>query len=141
MAYIFCFMSVLILVGCDTPVFQVEPGDHKAILGAWSVEEWIYSGTDWHVGKNATFKFEKDRIRIPINDDVESNYSLDPTAKLPTIDITDVLGRPLTGIYRIRGTTLWLCLAGKEKGRPGSFESTKDEDVFLIKLRRLTGPK
>jgi uncharacterized protein (TIGR03067 family) len=112
------------LQGKWQPVKRVVFGDEQRE----SIEESTFTiidatrGTDMEQGKPARGGF---------------SYTIDITKKPAAIDLgTDAKHLKVTGIFKIEGDTLTMCLSFNTDSRPTQFISTRESQTILIEMRR-----
>ncbi len=121
-----------------------DKDDLAKFAGSWVFASWKHAGVvlddesrataKWSV-KGDKYKFEIDGV------EEEGSIKLDPTQKMPTIDLiisegTDK-GKVQLGIYKVEKNTITFCLARPGvKDRPTDFTSTMDNKNILVTIQR-----
>lgn len=129
---------------------QLPAGDLEDLQGTWNAVSLERGGmpAPEEVVKDTEFVFIKDifRIRSKKKNAIEKSFTfiLDETTKPKSMDVVPDQG-PGKGkqlpiaIYQLNGDKLVLCIQNNNSSteRPEKFETTKDDDLVLVKLERV----
>lgn len=123
---------------------KADKDDLAKFDGAWTFSSWQHNGRNldedsrqsakWSV-KGDKYKFEIDGV------DEEGTIKLDPSQKVPTINLTitegNDKGKEQLGIYKIDGESIIMCFARPGvKERPAEFTSTPDNSNILVTIKK-----
>jgi len=120
------------------------PAAEHPLVGEWVVDSHVASGKPLpRFGMVERVTITRDRWKVKKESEFESYLSLDGAKDPPQIDVwlPDQDGEVrCRGIYRLEGDTLTVCYTlGPD--RPTKFESLPKSGVYLLTLKRVTGPK
>lgn len=126
----------LLLVAADG-----DAGDQAKIQGTWKVVQATKRGKEApaEAVKDLTVTFKDSTVTIGAGAaKEEAGFKLDPSKKPGAIDITPPgkADRAVQGIYELKGDDLKLCWRKGGEERPAKFESTEDNGVSLLVLKR-----
>jgi uncharacterized protein (TIGR03067 family) len=137
-------MSLGLLVAAPGTKDEKDKEDLKKFEGNWVFASWNHAGealpaeardtAKWTIkGDKYTFEFA--------GMTEEGTIKLDPSKKVPTIDLTITAGndkgKEQPGIYKIDGDTITFCFARPGgTDRPKDFTSTEDDSNILIVMKR-----
>jgi uncharacterized protein (TIGR03067 family) len=141
--------AVLLVPGMTGADDEVNRAELKALCGTWVAVSGEGNGKaipKEELPVQWTFKAEGKAVfaHRERGDEARYSYTIDPSKKPKTIDITyeepsaALKNTKQFGIYKIEKSELTLCVTGigtKEKDRPKDF-TTKAEGVLLLKLER-----
>jgi uncharacterized protein (TIGR03067 family) len=114
------------------------------LLGAWAVQTTVEGGRPLPLpagGQAVEFRPDgravlRDGARPP----EEAGYASDPKKDPPEIDITPPPAGghvvAMSGIYKVEGDTLTVCVSPAAAGRPTKFESPAGQPVILMTFKR-----
>jgi uncharacterized protein (TIGR03067 family) len=129
-----------LLVAADEPKSGADK-DEKAILGTWIVTKAEREGQpdDRAVG-SITLTFEKEskvKYQRQSEDAKTGTYKLDTTKSPRQLTITPGDGnRGTTGIYKVDGDELTICMPRAEAELPTEFATKAGSKTMLIVLKR-----
>ena len=112
--------------------------------GTWALGECRYDGTD-HSNLKFKIVFKGDEGKVEGNDKVTNEYAkikftLDPTAKPKTMDLTVSAGSQtdakMEAIYEFKDNELRICAKVFGTGRPKEFDAPDGSSTVLIVLKR-----
>lgn len=122
-----------------------KPKDEEAILGKWQMEK-IDTGSpndkpppaEALAKMSMTFKKDGKMVMVVANgSEIETEYKLDTTAKLKTIDLTDGGAKTTSpGVYELDGDKLTICLNQAKTTRPSEIKAD-GKFVLLFVLKRV----
>jgi uncharacterized protein (TIGR03067 family) len=127
------------LLGADKPV---PMRDAEQMTGTWAVVKAVRNGTPAE---------QIDQVKVVINkgelhfvtagkNSPTARLTLNPSANPPAIDLVPsdggYKGKPMAGIYELRGDRLRLCFAVPGKKRPAAFASRAKSGHLLLVLKR-----
>ena len=133
-----------LVIGADEKKDDAVKEEMKKFEGTWvcvSVEQMGEKApADAVKGIKAVVK--GDKVTISQGDMVldESTYTVDPTKKPKTMDITTTTGtdkgKKSYAIYQLDGDKLLICMVENEKDRPKELATKKDSKGTLIEYKR-----
>jgi uncharacterized protein (TIGR03067 family) len=147
-----------LLIGCGPAPAMTSPDtgdkkddkkvkDEEAILGKWQMEKVDNGSPDDKpppaetlAKMSMTFKKGGKMVTVVADGrEIEGEYTLDTTAKLKTIDLTDSDSGAKTaspGVYELDGDKLTICVNPAKTTRPSEFKAD-GKFVLLFVLKRV----
>jgi RNA polymerase sigma factor (sigma-70 family) len=124
----------------DEPKAEKAKGDKEQIQGTWKVVKEEVNGAESadseELKKKCKWVITGDKITIEFDgQNAEFTYSLDLKKTPKTIDLKNVGGEKMEGIYSLQGDELKICTALVGKERPQEFD-TKSGEATLLVLKR-----
>jgi uncharacterized protein (TIGR03067 family) len=124
------------------PAAREKPKDAPTVVGVWSVESAVKGGRKDSSPPGSTLELTADGKMVlhEGGKDIPGSYKSDPKKDPPEIDLTIEDPKAgatitLTGIYKLDGDNLQICLSfGGE--RPKTFESPEMAPQVLLTLKR-----
>jgi uncharacterized protein (TIGR03067 family) len=109
--------------------------EHEKLEGTWYVVRAEAEGTpippQEYRALRLTFKNGQFTARRGKDDSDEGTYTIDPTRRPKTMDVTPRRGRPQLAVYELTGNTLKICSDTSGKERPEGFE-TRDQPGYTL---------
>src|SRR5215831_5920499 len=108
-------LSILSLAAPLTTFAAEKPDDAKNIQGTWLPVKAELRGEPMKDDflKSSTLKLNGGKYEVTAESVDKGTYTMDPTSKPKTIDVTGVegpnAGRKIPGIYELNGDTLRIC--------------------------------
>ena len=129
----------LLLLPCMSVAQDAKNAEDQKLQGTWQVLRQEYDGNDVNTEETRVvispgkiiIKDKRGERTIP--------YTLDPSMKPKTIDLTlpsNGTAIPCIGIYQLDGDTLKICFGEKGQARPTEWTSPKGSRLTLFVLRR-----
>jgi RNA polymerase sigma-70 factor (ECF subfamily) len=118
--------------------------DKEKLQGRWKLVSGEMGGKAADDLKEGTFVFKGDKVVTEKPDGMthSSDYTIDPTKKPKTIDVTPREGpegekdKTFPGIYELDGDTLKICANGPDMERPTEFKSKEGTQIMLLTFKR-----
>lgn len=141
--------AILVVVAAHPTVAAPRPKADKDDLakfeGTWVFTSWKSNGQTLDADnlESAKWSVKGDRYTFEIDGvEEEGTIKLDPTKKVPTIDLAITAGndkgKEQFGIYKIEKDTITFCFARPgAKDRPTDFTSTADNQTILVTVKRV----
>jgi RNA polymerase sigma-70 factor (ECF subfamily) len=132
---------LLFVLKREAPAKEEDKKTDKAKLqGTWQAVSGEENGRPFQDTFLTKYKatFTGDKVKLSaIDDSGEGTYTLDPTKKPKTIDITIKENEKAIGIYEVEGDTLKLCMTEDKDGneRPTEFAG-KDKAILIVFKRQ-----
>jgi uncharacterized protein (TIGR03067 family) len=132
---------LFVAVGLGAPALKDPPKeDLPSLVGEWDVKSRMVGGQRKDPVDGSTVKFTADGgAKFTGGPSIAGTYTADPTKDPAEFDIkpsATTTAPGLTGIYRVDGDTLILCLIQKGP-RPTKFESPPGSRVLLFTVKRV----
>ena len=138
------------LAGAEDAKQQAIKKDRMKIQGTWQVVALVLNGNEANQedankltvvnGSDGTWALYSEGKLV-----AKGTSTIDPTKRPKTLDfvITEGDGADKAdqylGIYQLGDNARKMCFLGPGKGRPTDFESTADNEVILVKFKRING--
>ena len=118
--------------------------DKASLVGTWKVIACESDGEkvpeEILRGEVVRWIVTADTITIKVESEFkeEDRYTLNPTKKPTTIDLTDKNGKRILGIYAVEGDSLKVCWLEGKTGRPTEFVTKPNSGLALFVFQRET---
>jgi uncharacterized protein (TIGR03067 family) len=130
-------VGAALLLAADTPKEDAARKELKKLQGTWTAVESQMEGlkdTKIHVKLQWVFQGKELFVKSGDKRVKQGSVEVDPSRKPKTIDLL-IEGKPvLLGIYELKGDTLTVCWAGKE--RPKEFKAKGNTVVNILKREK-----
>jgi uncharacterized protein (TIGR03067 family) len=147
------FLAVGVLIAADGPKEESVQKEKEKLQGLWGVDHDEHGGIPNPQKGVPVFEVTRERFDFYLlekqgerivkkaGSEKQATYTLDPTKKPKTIDVTfrtgSDKGKTLRGIYELDGDDLKVAFRfPPEKERPTEFSSEKDDSVQVFFLKR-----
>ena len=143
----FSVSTVLVAVAVTAVLAGQQADDSKNIQGTWLPVKGEIGGAPMkdETLKIISMKLEGGKYEVKAENLDKGTYTIDPSAKPKTIDVSGVegpnAGKKLLAIYELQGDTLRICYGLGGSPRPTEFKSPAGTPTFLVTYERKKGAK
>lgn len=151
--FVLVFLAVGVLIAAEAPKQESVQKEKEKLQGLWGIDHDGRGGIPNPKKGVPVFEITRERFDFYLlekqgerivkkaGSEKQATYTVDPTKKPKTIDVTyrtgSEKGKTLQGIYELDGDDLKVAFRfPSEKERPTEFSSEKDDSVQVLFLKR-----